>query len=108
MSGSSIPCINLLQIQDSRTSKRLIVAVSRKKVGEPLAQEASDGEAGDIVEKKARKSPTKRTRKKAVEESAVDIPADNSNLSVEESLTTMNTEENVKKPRTRTRKKGWS
>ncbi|KAK4479817.1 hypothetical protein RD792_015356, partial [Penstemon davidsonii] len=72
-----------------------------------LAQDASDGEA-EGVDKKTRKTTKRastRTRKKGVLESPDEISAVNENVNNEEVLTSTSLDENLKKTRTRARKK---
>lgn len=99
--------MNLVQSQDYRVNKKVVMAVSRDKITDTLAQEISDGEPGS-AEKKTRRTSKRasaRTRKKVLE-----IPDENSaangNASDEEILMTSGSVENSRKTRTRTRKKG--
>ncbi|KAK4479833.1 hypothetical protein RD792_015375 [Penstemon davidsonii] len=100
------PHVNLLQIQDSRLNKKVVTLVSRNKITD-LAQDASDGEA-EGVDKKTRKTTKRastRTRKKGVLESPDEISAVNENVNNEEVLTSTSLDENLKKTRSRARKK---
>lgn len=96
--------MNLVQIQDYRVNRKVVMAVSRDETTDSLTQEVSNGEAG-IVEKKPRRTSKRasaRTRKKAPESSDEET-SDNDSVRDEE---TVGSSEVLKKPRTRTRKKG--
>lgn len=107
MNGNTFPCMNLVQIQDYRLNKKVLMAVSRDKITDSLAQEVSDGEAGS-VEKKTRRTSKRasaRTRKKVLE-SPDENSAANGSVKDEEMLATSVSTEDLRKTQTRTRKKG--
>ncbi|KAK4395681.1 Fructokinase-like 2, chloroplastic [Sesamum angolense] len=109
LNGNPFPYMNLVQIQDRRVNRKVVMAVSRDKLTDSLAQEVSDGEPGS-TEKKIRRTSKRasaRTRKK-VKESPDENPAADGNARDEEILMTSGSEENSRKTRTRTRKKAPS
>lgn len=82
------------------------MAVSRRKTAGSSAEEDSDGEAV-VVEKKTRKTSkraSERTKKAA--ETSPENSAVNDGVKDEELLPTADSNEELKKPKTRTRKKG--
>ncbi|PIN03249.1 Ribokinase [Handroanthus impetiginosus] len=109
MNGNPFPYMNLLQIQDCRVNKKVVMAVSRNKTTEFLAQEISDGETGS-VEKKTRRTTKRasaRTRKK-VPESPDENSAVNGNARDEAIGTSSGSTEPSRKTRTRSHKKAPS
>ncbi|KAL0358203.1 UNVERIFIED_CONTAM: Fructokinase-like 2, chloroplastic [Sesamum calycinum] len=109
LNGNPFPYMNLVQIQDCRVNRKVVMAVSRDKLTDSLAQEVSDGEPGS-TEKKIRRTSKRasaRTRKKVME-SPDENPAADGNARDEEILMTSGSEENSRKTRTRTRKKAPS
>lgn len=105
-----LPSIQFIQPQDIRLRTRCIpTALSKEKISESLAGEASDGEV-EVVEKKVRKT-SKRAPARGRRKAKVEIPEDSlmtekagDTTDDEASLPSESTEES-KKPR-RTRKKG--
>ncbi|KAL2559192.1 fructokinase-like 2 [Forsythia ovata] len=105
------PCINLVKLPDFRLkSEWVLTAVSKKKSTESLAQEASDGEAVVVGEKMRRttKRASARSKKKGLSETPDEISIINGNLTDEETVTTSGSNTEVKKSKTRTRKKATS
>ncbi|KAK4430098.1 Fructokinase-like 2, chloroplastic [Sesamum alatum] len=109
LNGNPFPYMNLVQIQDCRVNKKVVMAVSRDNISDSLAQEVSDGEPGS-AEKKTRRTSKRaspRTRKKVME-IPDENPAANGDARDEEILMTSGSEENSRKTRSRTRKKAPS
>ncbi|KAK6157822.1 hypothetical protein DH2020_012070 [Rehmannia glutinosa] len=106
LNGDTFPCMNIVKIQDYRVNKKVVIAVSRNKIPDSLAEEVSDGEAGIVEEKplKTRKRASARTRKKVTETPDENSSA-NANVKDEEVVTTSVETENSRKTQTRTRKK---
>lgn len=112
MNGTTtFPCINymsILQLQNCRVNKTALMAVSKNKISESLAQDASDGEAENVEKKprKTRKRAPTRSRKKEVESSDETSVVDANAIDDDISAASVSTE-NVKKTQTRTRRKGY-
>lgn len=108
-SGQFSPCITLVKLPDVRLkSERVLTAVSRKKRTESPDQDALDGEAVDVGEKKrqATKRASARSRRKGTLETPDEISIVIGSLTDEETETTSGSNTEVKKSKTRTRKKG--
>ncbi|XP_020549238.1 fructokinase-like 2, chloroplastic isoform X2 [Sesamum indicum] len=103
LNGNPFPYMNLVQIQDCRVNRKVVMAVSRDKLTDSLAQEVLNGEPGS-TEKKIRRTSKRasaRTRKKVME-IPDENPAANGNARDEEILMTSGSEENSRKTQTRT------
>lgn len=100
---NTFPCTFIWKVQDCRLNGKLVMAVTRSKTTGSSAEEESDGETG-VVEKKTRKT---RTRKKVLESPAEDSAVIGS-VSDEESLTTVDSTEDLRKTKTRARRKAPS
>lgn len=98
------PSIQFIQPQDIRLRSRCIpTALSKKKISESLAGDASDGE-GEVVEKKVRKT-LKRAPARGRRKAKVEIP-EAGDFTDDEVLVPSESTEDNEKPRRRTRKKG--
>lgn len=96
--------INLWQIQDFRSNGKVVTAVSRSKSTGSSPEMESDGEAV-VVEKKVRKKRAPSRTKKAAETPPENSAGDDG-VKGEELLATADSTEDLKKPKTKTRRKG--
>ncbi|KAL8533598.1 hypothetical protein ACS0TY_009848 [Phlomoides rotata] len=104
LNGNTFPCMNLVQIQDYRLNRKVIMAVSRDERTDSLAQELSDGEVGSVEKKTRRTSKRASARtKKKVPESSDEVSSVDGSVRDEETLVSS---EILRK--TRTRKKAQS
>ncbi|KAK9276104.1 hypothetical protein L1049_005635 [Liquidambar formosana] len=106
------PSLNFVQLQDFRLQNKWgLTAISKKKIVESLAQDATSEEE-DVVKKTSRtsKRAPRRTRKKAISETPEDISESvvNSDVTTEDSITSSASSIDSRKTPRRTRRKAAS